>query len=111
MLVTAIDNGPMAESLMDTGLVQHLMADGFTWRPKQPVDWMVCDIVEKPAHPSLIETWLGEAVPRGGGQPEAADEAALCRVRACSTASRRRSRRARSRYRSPASSCTTTVRK
>jgi len=65
MLVTAIDNGPMAESLMDTGLVQHLMADGFTWQPKQLVDWMVCDIVEKPARStSLIETWLGEGLCR-----------------------------------------------
>ncbi|QCI11500.1 23S rRNA (cytidine(2498)-2'-O)-methyltransferase RlmM [Pseudomonas putida] len=65
MLVTAIDNGPMAESLMDTGLVQHLMADGFTWQPRQPVDWMVCDIVEKPARTtSLIETWLGEGLCR-----------------------------------------------
>ncbi|UCJ16021.1 23S rRNA (cytidine(2498)-2'-O)-methyltransferase RlmM [Pseudomonas sp. MM211] len=61
MLVTAIDNGPMAESLMDTGLVQHLMVDGFTWKPKQPVDWMVCDIVEKPARSAaLLETWIGE---------------------------------------------------
>ncbi|MGF6393609.1 23S rRNA (cytidine(2498)-2'-O)-methyltransferase RlmM [Pseudomonas plecoglossicida] len=65
MLVTAIDNGPMAESLMDTGLVQHLMADGFTWQPKRPVDWMVCDIVEKPARTTaLIETWLGEGLCR-----------------------------------------------
>lgn len=65
MLVTAIDNGPMAESLMDTGLVQHLMADGFTWRPKQMVDWMVCDIVEKPArNAALLETWLGEGLCR-----------------------------------------------
>ncbi|MBA1202099.1 23S rRNA (cytidine(2498)-2'-O)-methyltransferase RlmM [Pseudomonas capeferrum] len=65
MLVTAIDNGPMAESLMDTGLVQHLMADGFTWRPKQTVDWMVCDIVEKPArNAALLETWLGEGLCR-----------------------------------------------
>ena len=65
MLVTAIDNGPMAESLMDTGLVQHLMADGFTWKPRQTVDWMVCDIVEKPARTaSLIETWLGEGLCR-----------------------------------------------
>ncbi|MFI7857598.1 23S rRNA (cytidine(2498)-2'-O)-methyltransferase RlmM [Pseudomonas promysalinigenes] len=65
MLVTAIDNGPMAESLMDTGLVQHLMADGFTWQPKRPVDWMVCDIVEKPARTaSLIETWLGDGLCR-----------------------------------------------
>jgi 23S rRNA (cytidine2498-2'-O)-methyltransferase len=51
----------MAESLMDTGLVQHLMADGFTFVPKQPVDWMVCDIVEKPArNAALLETWIGE---------------------------------------------------
>ncbi|CAG8865478.1 Ribosomal RNA large subunit methyltransferase M [Pseudomonas fluorescens] len=65
MLVTAIDNGPMAESLMDTGLVQHLMADGFTWRPRQTVDWMVCDIVEKPARSAaLLETWLGEGLCR-----------------------------------------------
>ncbi|WP_167635666.1 23S rRNA (cytidine(2498)-2'-O)-methyltransferase RlmM, partial [Pseudomonas syringae] len=65
MLVTAIDNGPMAESLMDTGLVQHLMADGFTYKPRQPVDWMVCDIVEKPArNAALLETWLGEGLCR-----------------------------------------------
>jgi 23S rRNA (cytidine2498-2'-O)-methyltransferase len=65
MLVTAIDNGPMAESLMDTGLVTHLMADGFTFKPKQPVDWMVCDIVEKPArNAALLETWLGEGLCR-----------------------------------------------
>ncbi len=65
MLVTAIDNGPMAESLMDTGLVQHLMVDGFTWKPRQPVDWMVCDIVEKPArNAALLETWIGEGLCR-----------------------------------------------
>ncbi|UXY54928.1 23S rRNA (cytidine(2498)-2'-O)-methyltransferase RlmM [Pseudomonas tohonis] len=65
MLVTAIDNGPMAESLMDTGLVQHLMVDGFTFKPKQPVDWMVCDIVEKPArNAALLETWIGEGLCR-----------------------------------------------
>ncbi|OEO25487.1 23S rRNA (cytidine(2498)-2'-O)-methyltransferase RlmM [Pseudomonas sp. J237] len=65
MLVTAIDNGPMAESLMDTGLVQHLMVDGFTWKPKQMVDWMVCDIVEKPArNAALLETWIGEGLCR-----------------------------------------------
>lgn len=61
MLVTAIDNGPMAESLMDTGLVTHLMVDGFTWKPRQPVDWMVCDIVEKPARTAaMLEAWIGE---------------------------------------------------
>ena len=65
MQVIAIDNGPMAESLMDSGLVEHLQADGFTFKPRRPVDWMVCDIVEKPARSAaLLETWLGEGLCR-----------------------------------------------
>ncbi len=59
--VTAVDNGPMAEDLMYSGLVDHQRADGFTFQPRRPVDWMVCDIVEKPARTAaMIETWLGE---------------------------------------------------
>ncbi len=46
--VTAIDNGPLAENLLATGLVRHLRADGFSWQPPQPVDWLVCDMVEQP---------------------------------------------------------------
>ena len=65
MLVIAVDNGPMAESLMDTGLVEHLQADGFVFRPRRPVDWMVCDIVEKPARSAaLLQAWIGEGVCR-----------------------------------------------
>ncbi|TBW10737.1 23S rRNA (cytidine(2498)-2'-O)-methyltransferase RlmM [Azotobacter chroococcum] len=65
MKVTAVDNGPMAPSLMDSGLVGHVRADGFVFRPRRPVDWMVCDIVEKPARTAaLIETWLGEGLCR-----------------------------------------------
>ena len=61
MKVIAVDNGPMAASLMESGLVEHQRADGFTFRPRRPVDWMVCDIVEKPArNAALIEEWLGE---------------------------------------------------
>lgn len=63
--VTAVDNGPMAESLMYSGFVVHQRADGFTFRPRHPVHWMVCDIVEKPARTaSMIETWLGEGLCR-----------------------------------------------
>ncbi|GAB3483516.1 23S rRNA (cytidine(2498)-2'-O)-methyltransferase RlmM [Azotobacter salinestris] len=65
MKVMAVDNGPMAQSLMDSGLVEHVRADGFVFRPRRPVDWMVCDIVEKPARTAaLIETWLGEGLCR-----------------------------------------------
>ncbi len=46
--VTAIDNGPLAESALATGLVEHIRADGFRWQPPKPVDWLVCDMVESP---------------------------------------------------------------
>jgi 23S rRNA (cytidine2498-2'-O)-methyltransferase len=46
--VLAVDNGPMAQSALDTGLVEHVRADGFTWKPPKPQDWMVCDMVESP---------------------------------------------------------------
>jgi 23S rRNA (cytidine2498-2'-O)-methyltransferase len=46
--VTAIDNGPLRQHVLDTGLVEHLRADGFAWQPPRPLDWMVCDMVEQP---------------------------------------------------------------
>lgn len=63
--VMAVDNGPMNEALLETGLVGHYRADGFAFRPKRSVDWMVCDIVEKPAkNAALLETWIGEGLCR-----------------------------------------------
>ena len=59
--VTAIDNGPMDRALMDSGLVTHLREDGFRYRPKKPVDWLVCDMVEQPKRVAeLIARWLGD---------------------------------------------------
>lgn len=46
--VAAIDNGPLHPQLLETGLVQHLQADGFRWSPERTLDWMVCDMVEQP---------------------------------------------------------------
>jgi len=58
MFVDAVDNGPMAESLMDTGQVTHHLMDGFVYAPKKAVDWLVCDIADKPARTaSLIGRW------------------------------------------------------
>jgi len=57
--VSAIDNGPMDRALLDSGLVEHLRADGFRYRPKKPVDWLVCDMVEQPRRiADLIAQWL-----------------------------------------------------
>ncbi|NMG76267.1 23S rRNA (cytidine(2498)-2'-O)-methyltransferase RlmM [Aromatoleum diolicum] len=57
--VTAIDNGPMAPSVMATEMVEHIRADGFTWRPQRPVEWMVCDMVEQPTRiAALVADWI-----------------------------------------------------
>lgn len=60
MMVQAVDNGPMAEALMDTGQVKHIKEDGFKYRPKKKnVTWLVCDMVEKPARVGeLMTDWL-----------------------------------------------------
>ncbi len=63
--VAAIDNGPLATQVLDTGLVTHVRADGFTWRPVKPVDWLVCDMVEQPARvAALIGHWLADGACR-----------------------------------------------
>lgn len=83
MMVTSIDNGPMAESLIETGQVKHRMEDGFKYEPlkhevywlvretkkrekvsipdQTPVDWLVCDMIEKPQRVvDLIIRWFSE---------------------------------------------------
>lgn len=59
--VTSVDNGPLRQHVLDTGLVEHLRADGFRWQPPQPLDWMVCDMVEQPRRVAeRMATWLRE---------------------------------------------------
>lgn len=58
-LVTAIDNGPMQHELMNSGMVDHLKRDAFTYTPEKKVDWLVCDMAERPLHVTrLIARWL-----------------------------------------------------
>ncbi|GLX81165.1 23S rRNA (cytidine(2498)-2'-O)-methyltransferase RlmM [Thalassotalea eurytherma] len=60
MMVSSVDNGPMAESLMDTGQVKHYMVDGFKFVPsKMNVHWLVCDMIENPKRVAkLMVKWL-----------------------------------------------------
>lgn len=60
MFVQAVDNGAVADSLMETGQVQHFQADGFTYEPKKKnVYWLVCDMVEKPQRVAgLMADWV-----------------------------------------------------
>ncbi len=57
--VTAVDNGPMKGVLHRHPLVEHLRVDGFKYAPPRPVDWLVCDMVEKPGKVAeLMARWL-----------------------------------------------------
>lgn len=61
MHVLSIDNGPLRQHVLDTGLVEHLRADGFHWHPEQALDWMVCDMVEQPRRVAeRMATWFRE---------------------------------------------------
>ena len=58
--VFAVDNGPLADSLKATGMVEHVKADGFSWRaPRKQVEWLVCDMVEQPSRiAQLVSDWV-----------------------------------------------------
>ncbi len=66
--VTAIDNGPLADTAHATGLIRHLRADGFSWQPRQTADWMVCDMVEQPRRVAqrmaewFVQGWCRRAI-------------------------------------------------
>ncbi len=57
--VSAVDNGPMKGLMEKHPLVEHLRQDGFKFVPKKSVDWLICDMVEKPAKVAeLIGNWF-----------------------------------------------------
>jgi 23S rRNA (cytidine2498-2'-O)-methyltransferase len=57
--VTAVDNGPMKGAPAKHPLVEHLKQDGFKFSPRKTVDWLVCDMVEKPSKvATLISDWF-----------------------------------------------------
>lgn len=61
MYVEAVDNGPMDKSLLESGQVLQMLTDGFLYEPKRPVNWLVCDIVDKPARvSSMVTRWFAK---------------------------------------------------
>lgn len=59
VMVTAVDNGPLDERVLATGKVEAVAEDGFRYRPPRPVEWVVCDMVEKPQRVAArIAHWL-----------------------------------------------------
>ena len=108
MKVTAVDNGPMDASLMDSGYGTHLREDGFRYRPPSAVDWLVCDMVEQPRRVAArMAEWLAGGWCRYAvfnlklPMKKRYDEVQLCRARVAedmSNAGQRMDWRARQLY-------------
>jgi 23S rRNA (cytidine2498-2'-O)-methyltransferase len=63
--VTAVDNGALRGDVAIDPLVTHVRDDGFHWRPRRPVDWLVCDIVEQPRKiAALVAGWIADGAAR-----------------------------------------------
>jgi len=59
--VVAVDNGALKGTVAEDPRVTHVRADGLTFRPRKPVDWVTCDIVESPARiAALMGRWIAE---------------------------------------------------
>lgn len=61
LFVYAVDHGKMADSLHETGRIEHCAEDGFKFQPpkRTKIDWLVCDMVEQPMRiAKLIAKWL-----------------------------------------------------
>ncbi len=57
--VIAVDNGALKGEVASDPLVTHERVDGLSYRPRRPVDWMVCDIAEQPARiAAMVGRWL-----------------------------------------------------
>ncbi len=57
--VTAVDNGPLKGAAASHPNIRHLRQDGFQFRPRHPVDWLVCDMVEQPQRvAALMAEWM-----------------------------------------------------
>jgi 23S rRNA (cytidine2498-2'-O)-methyltransferase len=63
--VQAVDNGRIAAQVLATQLVEHVPGDAFHFRPRKPVAWMVCDVVEQPIRiAGLAADWLARGLCR-----------------------------------------------
>jgi 23S rRNA (cytidine2498-2'-O)-methyltransferase len=63
--VVAVDNGPLKGAVASDPLVEHVRADGLTFRPRRTVDWMMCDMVLQPSRiAALVAAWVADGACR-----------------------------------------------
>ncbi len=57
--VIAVDRSPLVEKLMGCRLVDFRPGDAFRFTPREPVDWLFCDVIAPPERTAeLLRTWL-----------------------------------------------------
>jgi 23S rRNA C2498 (ribose-2'-O)-methylase RlmM len=58
---TGIDRSPLDERLMRDKSVTFVKGDAFTWLPKDPVSWLICDVITTPDRTlRILDTWLSK---------------------------------------------------
>lgn len=65
--VTAVDNGPLRLPAPERGWgrIQYIRANGITFEPRQPVDWLVADMLVAPGVAlGLLRRWLAKRLMR-----------------------------------------------
>lgn len=56
--VVAVDRSPLREDLMNDPMVSFVRGDAFSYEPKRPVDWLVCDVIAAPERSiELVLEW------------------------------------------------------
>ena len=58
---TGIDRSPLDERLMRDKSVTFVKGDAFTWLPKEPVSWLICDVITTPDRTlAILDTWTSK---------------------------------------------------
>ncbi len=57
--VIAVDRSPVRDDLLRNPRLQFEAADAFKFQPKQPVDWLICDVIAAPERSvQLVLDWV-----------------------------------------------------
>jgi 23S rRNA (cytidine2498-2'-O)-methyltransferase len=57
--VLAVDRAPLRDDLMGHPAVRFQRGDAFSFRPAEPVDWLLCDVIAAPERSiELLLDWL-----------------------------------------------------
>jgi 23S rRNA (cytidine2498-2'-O)-methyltransferase len=63
--VVAIDRSPLAPPAAGHPGLHAIIGDAFAYRPPQPVDWLLCDVICRPERTiELAETWMRQGLCR-----------------------------------------------